>query len=181
MTFKEIRDHKFKILFMYEMSKTDVDQLLFNYFENVPYEEEQENTYTSDSSKSHKNTAKIVMTENDDKINNISDDIEYLKLTDEDNKNDIIFKVKDIISKLDDIDKMITDSLEAYTIKRIGKIELTIIRLALYEMYYDKSVNVAIAINEAIELAKVYGEEKAPKFINGVLATINKKKINSDK
>ena len=54
--------------------------------------------------------------------------------------------------------------------------ELTIIRLAIYEMYYDKSIDIPIAINEAIELAKVYGDNKTPKFVNGVLATIHKKK-----
>lgn len=175
MTFKEIRDHKFKILFMYEISKTDLDQLFLNYFENAPYEEDDENDYIKDSSNSHKNIAKVRINEDDDKIKNVSDDIDYLKLSYDDNINDIKTKIKDLISKLIEIDKMISDNLESYNIKRIGKVELTILRIALYEMYYDKSVNVAIAINEAIELAKVYGDEKSPKFINGVLATINKK------
>ena len=42
-------------------------------------------------------------------------------------------------------------------------------------MYYDTAIDVKVAINEAIELAKVYGEDKSSKFVNGVLATINKK------
>lgn len=180
MTFKQIRDHKFKILFVYEISRTDVDQLFLNYFENVPYEEEDDkNDYIEDASNTHKNVAKVKISENDDKVNNVSDDIEYLTLTEADNINDIKTKVKDLISKIDEIDKMISGSLESYDIKRIGKIELTILRLAIYEMYYDKSVNIPIAINEAIELAKVYGEDKTPKFINGVLSAINKKRDES--
>ena len=75
--------------------------------------------------------------------------------------------------------KTISDNLESYDIKRIGKAELTILRLALYEMYYDSSISVAIAINEAIELSKVYCEDKSPKFINGVLSTINKKRLEN--
>ncbi len=177
MTFKEIRDHKFKILFMYEISRTDLNQLFLNYFENIPYEEDDENEYIKDSSNSHKNIAKVRIGEDDDKVKNVSDDIDYLKLSYDDNINDIKTKIEDLISKLTEIDKMISDNLESYNIKRIGKVELTILRIALYEMYYDKSMNVAIAINEAIELAKVYGDDKSPKFVNGVLAAINKKML----
>lgn len=177
MTFKEIRDNKFKILFMYYLNKTDVDQLLLNYFENKPYEEdEDENNYIKDTSKTHRNIAKVVANEDKDKLGNVSDAAVYIKLNDEDNVNDIKFKIKDIISKTDDIDKMISENLESWDINRVGKAELTIIRLALYEMYYDKSIDVKVAINEAIELAKVYGEDKSPKFVNGVLATIYKNK-----
>lgn len=177
MTFKEIRDNKFKILFMYYLNKTDVDQLLLNYFENKPYEEdEDENNYIKDTSRTHKNIAKVVVNEDKDKLGNVSDAAVYIELNDEDNVNDIKFKIKDIISKTDDIDKMISENLESWDINRVGKAELTIIRLALYEMYYDKSIDVKVAINEAIELAKVYGEDKSPKFVNGVLATIYKNK-----
>ena len=177
MTFKEIRDNKFKILFMYYLNKTDVDQLLLNYFENKPYEEdEDENNYIKDTSKTHRNIAKVVVNEDKDKLGNVSDAAVYIELNDEDNVNDIKFKIKDIISKTDDIDKMISENLESWDINRVGKAELTIIRLALYEMYYDKSIDVKVAINEAIELAKVYGEDKSPKFVNGVLATIYKNK-----
>ena len=60
MTFREIRDHKFKILFMCEFAKDDIDRILLNYFENMPYEEDDdENDYINDSSKSHKNIAKV--------------------------------------------------------------------------------------------------------------------------
>lgn len=175
MTFREIRDHKFKILFMYDYVKGDIDNLLLNYFENLPYEEEdEENEYINDSSKAHKNIAKVKIDTSD--VANVSDAAVIIKLSEDDNIRDIMTKVKDIISKNDEIDKIIKDNLETWDIKRVGKAELTIIRLAIYEMYYDKSIDLAIAINEAIELAKVYGDDKSPKFVNGVLATIYKKK-----
>lgn len=177
MTFKEIRDHKFKLLFMYYFGKADVNQLLLNYFENLPYEEEDDdNNYTKDSLKTHKNVSKLVIDENNDKIENESDKAVIIKLSEEDNINDIKNKIYDIVSKSEEIDKLISDNLESWDIKRVGKAELTIIRLAIYEMYYDTSIDVKVAINEAIELAKVYGEDKSPKFVNGVLATINKKR-----
>ena len=176
MTFREIRDHKFKILFMYDCVKGDIDGLLLHYFENMPYEEEDdENEYINDSSKAHKNIANIKV-DFDDDMSNVSDAAVLIKLTEDDNIRDITTKVKDIILKKDEIDKIISDNLETWDIKRVGKAELTIIRLAIYEMYYDKSIDVPIAINEAIELAKVYGDDKSPKFVNGVLATIYKKK-----
>lgn len=53
---------------------------------------------------------------------------------------------------------------------RIGKVEVSILRLALYEMLYDEAVPVKVAINEAVELAKKYGGDSSPQFINGILA-----------
>ena len=178
MTFKVIRDHKFKILFMYYSGNTDVNQLLFNYFENLPYEEDDdENNYTKDMLKTYKNISRVVIENNNDRIENESDKAVTIKLSENDNINDIKNKVFDIISKSGEIDKLISENLESWDIKRVGKAELTIIRLAIYEMYYDTSIDVRIAINEAIELSKVYGEDKSPKFVNGVLATINKKRV----
>ena len=52
----------------------------------------------------------------------------------------------------------------------MGKVDLTIIRLAVYEMKFDEDIPVSVAINEAVELAKRYGTENSPAFINGVLA-----------
>ena len=158
--------------------KADMDQVLLNYFENMPYEDEDDdNSYVNDSSRTHKNVAKVQIA-NDEGVSNVSDAAVTISLTKDDNIRDITTKVKDIISKTEEIDKIISDNLETWEIKRVGKVELIIIRLALYEMYYDKSIDVPVAINEAIELAKVYGDNKSPKFVNGVLATIHKRKAN---
>ncbi len=174
MTFREIRDHKFKILFMYYFMQTDLDQIFLNYFFNLPYEEEDdENTYVG-ASKTHKNIAKITISEDDNEGQNVSN--LAVTLTKDDNIRDINRKVKEVIDRTSEIDSIISQNLESWDIKRVGKAELTIIRLAIYEMYFDAAVDIPVAINEAIELAKVYGDEKSDKFVNGVLATVYKKK-----
>ena len=52
----------------------------------------------------------------------------------------------------------------------MGKVDLTILRLALFEMLYDDGVPVSVAINEAVELAKKFGQTESPAFVNGILA-----------
>lgn len=67
------------------------------------------------------------------------------------------------------LDEEITAALENWSVNRVGRVELAIIRIALYEMRHERDVPVAVAINEAIELAKTFGAEDAPRFVNGVL------------
>ena len=54
----------------------------------------------------------------------------------------------------------------------MGKVELTLLRLAVYEMKYDDDIPVGVAINEAVELAKTFGGDGSPAFINGILAKL---------
>lgn len=54
----------------------------------------------------------------------------------------------------------------------MGKVELTILRLAVYELLYDDDIPANVAINEAVELAKVYGGDTSPAFVNGILAKL---------
>lgn len=79
-------------------------------------------------------------------------------------------KCQAIVEKLQDIDKEIEEVSNGWQISRMGKVELTIIRLALYEIRYDEDVPAGVAINEAVELAKKFGGDDAPSFINGILA-----------
>lgn len=79
-------------------------------------------------------------------------------------------KAEAILSKKDSIDEEIETKVTGWNVERIGKVELTIIRLAFYEMKYDEDVPESVAINEAVELAKKYGQDSAPSFVNGVLA-----------
>lgn len=72
--------------------------------------------------------------------------------------------------KLPEIDRLIDEHSTGWKIGRIGKVELSILRLALYELKYDEDIPDKVAINEAIELAKKYGQEHAGSFVNGVLA-----------
>ena len=67
---------------------------------------------------------------------------------------------------------MLSEAARGWTLSRIGKVELTILRLAVYEMHFDDDIPVKVAINEAVELAKIFGGDDTPGFINGVLAKL---------
>ena len=79
-------------------------------------------------------------------------------------------KYEKIAEKLDDIDKAINEKTKGWDTDRMAKVELTIIRLAVYEIKHDESVPTGVAINEAVELAKKFGQDGSPAFVNGVLA-----------
>ncbi len=82
----------------------------------------------------------------------------------------ISHKSNKIIEKLDEIDEMINKQAKGWTTQRMGKVDLTILRLAVYEIVFDEDVPTGVAINEAVELAKKFGEEESSGFVNGVLA-----------
>ena len=81
-------------------------------------------------------------------------------------------KVHQIAEHLDEIDEQINAAAEKWKTTRMGKAELSIIRLAVYEMKYEEDIPVSVAINEAVELAKSYGSDHAAGFVNGILAKI---------
>ena len=153
----------------------NLDSIISNYFDNCPYEEDEPNSYIGENNRSHENINKLVIADTET-LKNESDKAVTISLSIEDDIRDMKNKVKDIIDKTSEIDEIIKSSLEAWDITRVGKAELTIIRLAVYEMYYDKEIDIPVAINEAVELAKAYGDDKADKFVNGVLSTIYKNK-----
>ncbi|MFI3237345.1 MAG: transcription antitermination factor NusB [Lachnospiraceae bacterium] len=82
----------------------------------------------------------------------------------------IEMKFNKILEALPRLDALIEEKAEGWTNSRIGKVELTILRLAIYEILEDDSVPAGVAINEAVELAKKFGQDHAGSFINGVLA-----------
>lgn len=87
-----------------------------------------------------------------------------------------------ILSKREKIDKIIAESAPEWPIEQINKIDLAILRLAVYELVVDPREPPKVIIDEAIELAKAYGGERSPNFINGVLGTVLKKcRKKSDK
>lgn len=92
-------------------------------------------------------------------------------LSDKETK-EILDKLEAFIEYLPEIDKKITVHSKGWKIDRIAKAELALLRLAVYEALYDDSVPVGVAVNEAVELAKQYGEENAAGFVNGILGKI---------
>ena len=79
-------------------------------------------------------------------------------------------KCNDIIAKISEIDAAINESTTGWKTTRMGKVDLSIIRLAVYEMKYEEDIPSKVSINEAVELAKSYGTDDSASFVNGVLA-----------
>lgn len=76
------------------------------------------------------------------------------------------------LQKRDELDEKIEQSAQNWNKNRISRVAITLLRLAVYEMFYRDDVPVSVAINEAVELAKTYGGEEEASFINGVLGGI---------
>lgn len=81
---------------------------------------------------------------------------------------------KAVRGKLAEIDRIINENTEGWDTARMGKVELTVLRLAVYEMLFDDEVPAGVAIDEAVEIAKKYGQENSGGFVNAILAKIVK-------
>ena len=81
-------------------------------------------------------------------------------------------KASRILEKIPEIDNMIDGISVGWRVSRMSRVDLTILRLAVYEMKYDDNIPVAVAINEADELARKYGGDSSPSFVNGILAKL---------
>ena len=84
----------------------------------------------------------------------------------------LLKKAGDALLKVPELDAGINAVAEGWKTRRMGKVELTILRLALYEILHDEEIPEKVAINEAVELAKKFGGDDSPSFINGVLARL---------
>jgi len=73
-----------------------------------------------------------------------------------------------------EIDEVIETFLRDWTIDRINKVDLALMRLSIYEMLCEPDVPLGAAVNEAVELAKEYGGDESPSFINGVLGNVSR-------
>ena len=74
----------------------------------------------------------------------------------------------------EDIDRLITENLDNWTLERIARTDLAILRTAVAEMLYVESIPVSVSINEAVDLAKKYGDERSYAFVNSVLGKISR-------
>lgn len=84
-----------------------------------------------------------------------------------------------VVKHLKKINKIIEKSASEWPLKQINRIDLAILRLSIYELVIEPKQPPKVIIDEAIEMAKTYGSEKSPKFINGVLGTVLKN-VNSN-
>lgn len=84
----------------------------------------------------------------------------------------ILEKFHKIEAALSQIDEKLSASSEGWKLSRMNKVDLAILRLASYEALMDEDIPVGVAINEAVELAKKYGGDDSPSFVNGILAKV---------
>ena len=142
MTRREIRETVFKILFSMEFN--DVSEIR----EEAELELEHASLYDEDDNK-----------------------MDAVAMTEEE-KVYIIDRVEAVVSHITEIDETISGISQGWKLGRIGKAELAILRLAVYEIKFDEDIPVKVAINEAVELAKTYCDVEAKSFINALLAKL---------
>ena len=83
-------------------------------------------------------------------------------------------KYQAVSSHVEEIDKLLNEAAKGWKTSRMNKVDLTILRLAVYEMKWDEDVPEGVAINEAVELAKRFGGDGSSSFVNGVLGRLAK-------
>lgn len=93
----------------------------------------------------------------------------------EDQPTPLIEEFASFLDQREEIDQVIDSTLVGWDIHRLAKVDLTIIRLAVYEMFYCPQVPTKVSINEAVELAKKFSTDDSSRFINGILGSVIKK------
>ncbi len=105
----------------------------------------------------------------DEQLEQFLEESEPISMEDEAYIQNKYLQIKENLSQLDSI---IDSNTKGWKTNRMGKVDLAIIRLAVYEMKMDDDVPTGVAINEAVELARKFGTDESPAFVNGVLAKI---------
>ena len=94
----------------------------------------------------------------------------------EDVRQEIFTRLQDLTKHLSEIDEIIDQNATDWKRERMAKVDLAIIRLAVYETTFDDNIPEGVAINEAVEIAKEFGGDSSPSFVNGVLGRISRKR-----
>ena len=119
----------------------------------------------------------------DDMIAIFVDNAQYFDDDDKEKKHDLNYTkdldmayLKDVLEgvfkDVDKLDDMINKHAKGWTISRMARIDVAILRIAVYELLYRKDIPNSVSVNEAVELAKKYSHEGAGAFINGILASV---------
>lgn len=150
----EKREHIFLMLFQREFfQQEELDEQCEHYFDNI------------------ENIVECLMEEK----KTLGDEDSMVMPSDKD-KGKLKERYFQIIDKLPEIDKIIEEVSSGWRINRMGKVDLALLRLAVFELYFDENIPTGVAINEAVELAKSYGQDSSPSFVNGILAKAVKAK-----
>lgn len=97
---------------------------------------------------------------------------EEMKEIQPEDKEFILEKVEGVCSRLEEIDNIIGNVSKGWSTERMSKVDLAILRLAVYEIKYSQDTPNSVAVNEAVELAKKFSSDESPAFINGILGKL---------
>lgn len=101
----------------------------------------------------------------------------YLETLDQPEQKDLEYitgKFEQVLARREEIDTLLNEASEGWKTRRMNRVDLSVLRLAVYEMNYDPDVPLSVAINEAVELAKRFGGESSGSFVNGLLGRLAK-------
>ncbi|MDO4329247.1 MAG: transcription antitermination factor NusB [Lachnospiraceae bacterium] len=146
MTRRELREHCFKMLFSADFYPAEETKEQMEHYFQVPKE--------------------------DDTTPEGASEILHNVEMSEANSSFLKERTEKIMKLVPELDEKINSVAEGWKTKRMGKVELTILRLAVFEMKYDEEIPEKVAINEAVELAKKFGGKDSSAFINGILAKL---------
>ena len=152
MSRKLAREIAFKIVFSNNFQSEDAEAIHTNELE--------------ESKKVHLLENLIEDRTSEEDTKNVNDDISA------EDKKYIEQVTKGVAEKIEELDEKIKPYLKGWTMDRIGKTDLAILRLAVYEIFYRDDIPYKVSINEAVELAKSFCDDASPSFINGVLAGV---------
>lgn len=98
--------------------------------------------------------------------------LEEAGMPEEAQQKELMKRCGQVFSHLGEIDALIGEASKGWRLPRMNKVDLTLLRVAVFEMRFDEKIPEKVAINEAVELAKRFGGNDSPAFINGVLAKL---------
>ncbi len=110
--------------------------------------------------------------EMDEQVSMYVDEMKEVEPLSEKDEDYIVGKYKKIADRIEEIDGILNEASQTWKTSRMSRVDLTVLRLAVYEMKFDEDIPEKVAINEAVELAKKYGGDESPAFVNGVLAHV---------
>ena len=110
--------------------------------------------------------------EMDEQVSMYVDEMKEVEPLSEKDEEYIIGTYKKILERIEEIDGILNEASKTWKTSRMSRVDLTVLRLAVYEMKFDEDIPEKVAINEAVELAKKYGGDESPAFVNGVLAHV---------
>jgi N utilization substance protein B len=93
-------------------------------------------------------------------------------LSEDASRKELTERFAQVLAHLEEIDAILSEASVGWKLKRMNKVDLSLLRVAVFEMRFDERVPEKVAINEAVELAKQFGGDDSPAFINGVLAKL---------